>query len=406
MAALLALMIWSALPGQSTQASNWALLPSQLSSNSASIPSRNAGTTPVKRVRSVINIAASNATQNEKAKANILCTGKNDNATINKAISSNTNVVLSSGTFRVTSNIYICSKTNVTIAGSSGTKIYRDAAAQAPIVEIDSSDNVIIQGIEMFSAADLSNPLVEVSASTSVQISNNYFHDFKTGVWMESDRSSHVKSSHIQVINNEFSNYHYCSIGVGNGVEYADINDNVIHDGSAGKDDLLYGIATQTIGESDKTSPLCEYVNIERNQIYNQNAHNAIDVHGGNHILVSENKISNIAKGGIYSHFCPATGFRGITSNIDWTISGNSITNVSYGIAVDSQSPQGSLNGIVIDSNVVDNWSDQAIYVSKSTSGCKIENVQISNNSLAYVKIYPSQVGFSWILSSRLIDSL
>jgi hypothetical protein len=324
-------------------------------------------------------VAASDATALEKAGANISCDGTADEVEIQSAIASNRNIMLSSGTFYVTNLINLASVSNITISGTAGTRISRNSANR--IFRVYSSSDVTIQGLEMYCTDTQGIDMVLIKASTEVRIQNNVFHDFNNAIMISCDPVSHNKSSQVQVVNNEFYNYHYCCIDVENGSQYVDINDNTMHDGTNIAGGYLYAINTSAAGGYDTVSPLVEWINIKRNHIYNQNYHNAIDVHGGNHIQIVGNQIENVFEKGIYAHFIRKAGFAGVTENQDWIISGNTITNVSYGICVDSGETNATLSNIVIDSNTIKNWNYRGIDV--ETSGCVVTDVNIINNTVS-----------------------
>lgn len=112
---------------QTAVANGEPLLPTSSVNSQASIVDLNSGAPEITNNdqitrASVYFIAARNASASEKARANLVCSGRRDNVTINSAMASNREIVLSSGTFNIGSNIDIRSKSAVTLTGSPAPK--------------------------------------------------------------------------------------------------------------------------------------------------------------------------------------------------------------------------------------------------------------------------------------------
>jgi hypothetical protein len=365
---LIMLALWSGITGHSVQAAN-TVLPSAFSVNTEQVVAAN------------FIIAASNSSAADKSQANIVCDGTADNVEIQNALVSNRVIQLTSGRFNLSGMINLESLTNVTISGASGTVFY----SSTECFYIISSNNIVIQGINISRTdSDVNGCLVYILGSSGITLQNNIFHDFYKGVYIRSNNVNHTKSSNIKIINNEFYNYHYSCVMIGNGSEYVDVNDNVMHDGSIGLySGTLYAISTETIGEWDTLAPMAEWVNIERNHIYNQTTHNAIDVHGGNYIRIVDNQIENIANMAIFAHLFRSVGFTGVTNNTDWTISGNTIQNVNAGILISNADTNATISAVDITSNTINNLIDTGIFIYSVGSGSLVEGININSNILA-----------------------
>ena len=309
-------------------------------------------------------IAASDATASEKAGANVVCTGAGDQTAINKVLTNNRTVTLTSGHYRISGSITFNSLSNVTLNGSSGGKSYIVRSSNTNAILISGSSSITVNNIDFSNTGTDTTGTIWIIGSDTVWITNNTIHNVYWGVEAHANTSTHVKSTNIHINNNEIYAYSYIGIEFGNGVKYGEALNNNIHNGVAA-DVNLYGICCEKPGELDTVSPYVENITISNNTISNQSKYHLIDVEGGYHITISNNTLSTVSDTtdgtAIYMHANKDSGYSGVSVFNDYNVTNNTVSGCVYGIL--QESDQLGIDGFTISGNKVSGYTYRGIDV-------------------------------------------
>ena len=251
---------------------------------------------------------------------------------------------------------------------------------------ISGATNIRINNLECYQSDGNNNIMFYVTAGNNIWITENVIHDMYCGVRVGANTTSHAKSYNVHVNRNDIYNYTYSGIEWYNGCDSCESCDNTIHN-SAAEGTEAYAISTETIGETDTTSPMVEHLRIDHNHIYTIATHNAIDVHGGNDITISNNTIHGLTDSvdphgkAIYVHNIADAAVQ--TAIHSFNIVDNNIYGCSYGIHVsaDEVSSAAAMDGVIISGNNVYNWIYRGIVVEVANNAfASMRNVTITGN--------------------------
>jgi len=251
---------------------------------------------------------------------------------------------------------------------------------------ISAATNVRINNLECYQTDGFDNEMFRIVEGNDIWITHNVIHDCYNGVRTRCNTTTHAKSYNVHVNHNDIYAFTYSGIEWYNGCDSCESCYNTIHD-SAAEGTECYAIATETIGEIDTTSPMVEHLRLDHNHIYNIDAHNGIDFHGGNDISISYNMIHDLTDTvdphgvAIYAHNIADAATQTVVGT--WNIVGNVIYDVSVGIRVeaDETSAAAAIDGVIIANNNVSGWIFRGIAaVVSSNANASMRNVVISGN--------------------------
>ena len=331
-----------------------------------------------------VYVAAHDSSQADKDRADHVCDGSHDEAQIQAAIDS---LASGGGTIFIAEGTYFADSTirvemdDIRITGEG--HIVRSFAGDG-LFYIRLCDNFLMEGLELEDTSDHYYSLVRIEGCTNVDISNNVLHDMRNGIWLFPDSDSGTKSSDINIAGNEIYNFGYAAIMLNNGCEHINISGNEIHDGSRVNlaSPYLYAIASDQIGGRDPDMPMNEWISITDNVIYNLESHNAIDMHGENHLEIRGNHISNVEATAIYVH--TNTLIEGIVDEIyDWQVADNVIEGCYVGVQCVAECGI-TVHDIVVSGNTVKEFENRAIRVgTDSYIGSNFHGVEVSGNVIS-----------------------
>jgi Right handed beta helix region len=323
--------------------------------------------TPTGRTSGYI-VAAYNSSFNERSQADKVLSGTSDETDINALIASGKVIYFASGTYNLTATISVSGITGLTLKSDGLAKFVVTGGVEA--FTIADSNDIIIQRLDISTddstASYTRSGVVKITGSTDIKFKDNVVHDVYMGMWIVCNTTTHAKTSRVEIANNEFYYCNYLAINLSSGVEYINIHDNFIHDITPGDGANLYGIAGSFPGLEDTTSPMQEWVIIHHNTITDLTSGTgslgkAIDIHGMNHCIVTDNQIKNVNSTAINIH-CYNYDSGGDVFE-DWRVSGNIIDGCITGIGVTNNNLNAKVKGVQVNDNIITNWSDAGISV-------------------------------------------
>ena len=341
-------------------------------------------------------VAAHDSSQADKDRADYVCDGDDDDVQIQTAIdslgSSGGTIYIAEGTYTADGTMRI-EEDDITIMGEG--HIQKNFSGGAGLFHARLCDGFRIEGLEIEELPGGGggwHALVRISGCTNARVSGNLLHNVERGIFVESDLATGTKASDVWITDNEVYDVHYSGIGVRNGCEYVHIERNEIHDSSG--TGLLYGIATQSMGEWDETNPINEWVYIRDNLIYDWDGNKPIDVHGGNHVLVEGNTIyNNTGSSAIYLHAILEAG--DVTELHDWQVIDNDIEGTNQGIWITAEYGI-EVDDIVVSGNTIREFAYRGIYIEATDYGgvAEFHNVDVHGNTISeYVGTFSNSVG-------------
>jgi len=330
-------------------------------------------------------VAAYDSSQADKDRADYVCDGDDDDVQIQAAIDSLGSgggaIYIAEGTYTADDTMRI-EEDDITIMGEG--HIRKGFSGGAGLFHARVCDNFRIEGLEMEELPGAGggwHPLVRISGCTGARVSGNLLHNVERGIYVESDLATGTKASDVWITDNEIYDVHYAGIGMRNGCEYVYIERNEIHDSSG--TGLLYGIATQSMGEWDPANPFNEWIYIRDNYIHDWDGNKPIDVHGDNHVLVEGNIIyDNTGSSAIYLHAIHVAG--DVTGLHDWRVIDNEIIGTNRGIWIGAEDGI-EVNDVEVSGNTIKEFASMAIYIETTASGdpgAEMHGVDVNDNNI------------------------
>ncbi len=350
-------------------------------------------------------VAASDAPAHVKRQADYVCDGVDDHVEIQAAIdslSNGGNIIITQGTYTISDILTLSSMSDITITGVGNPTINRNytgeiASHNVHTIKLTKCNRISIQGIKFTQTDAHTGEIIRIRGSDSITVENCVFDGCYNGVRTMAYSGDNTKCTNVTISKNHILNYKYCGIGLSDGSEYITVSHNTIHDGNNPDGELLYAIATSTMGASVRDLPGCHHVTITDNVIYNHTMHNAIDVHGGDDFVITGNILTNIAGDGIFCHnVSPRDETSLPSSDFDcknWIISHNIISTAATGISITSDHVASTLSNVTICDNCISNVTSKGILV-ECVENAHLRNVAIENNTIrGHVGEYPYGYG-------------
>jgi len=286
------------------------------------------------------------------------------------------------GNYIISNQIEIINKDNLQIIGYDYPNITSSYAGN-PIVLRDCKNIKITRLNLTHTDTLLSFAMLSLFGCTNINVEENIFYNLNNSLRIGSNATDDIWSNNIQISNNVFDKYNYSGILASDGINYLTINNNMFKDCvETDTSELAYAISLEAYLWDSDTSGI-NYVTICDNYIYNQQAHNAIDIHSGSYLQIKDNHIINCTNDyNIYAHAYAIDGWTGPTNCTSWDISGNSLSGGdNYGIGIISDASAGNLTNVRVTNNIITGYRYDAIHV--QSNGYPISNLDISCNIIA-----------------------
>ncbi len=319
-------------------------------------------------------------------------TAGTDDATVIQAaidsLSNGGNLTINQGTYTISEILTLSSMSDITITGVGNPTIDRNYTGETVYYNVHSfkltkCNRISIQGIRFTQTDAHTGAIIRIRGSDSITVENCVFDGCYNGVWTIAYSADNTKCTNRRIVENHILNYKYSGIILSDGSEYISISHNTIHDGNNPDGELLYAIATATMGAGVRDLPGCHHVTITDNVIYNHTMHHAIDVHGGDDFVITGNILTNIGGNGISCHnVSPRDETTLPPSDFDcknWIISHNTISTANNGISVTSDHEASTLSNVTICDNCISDVSTDGIQV-YAIENAHLRNVAIENN--------------------------